>query len=87
MKPALSTLQPCALHPETLQLVTHGYFWTVSLQVTYMMEVDPSCWANKQITFKTCDDVDEILLVMRFIIKHNIDIAGSLTVTFYRNEK
>ena len=53
-------------------------------QVTYRLEMDPWGPGHHPITFQTCDQVDEILIVLRFIIKHNLKISGILTITYYK---
>ena len=53
-------------------------------QVTYRLEMDPWGSGPDPITFQTCDQVDEILLVLRFIIKHKLKISGILTITYYK---
>ena len=36
------------------------------------MEVDPHPWGSRKIIFQSCDSVDELILVIQFVIKHNI---------------
>ena len=48
------------------------------------MEVDPHPWGSKKIIFQSCDSVDELILVIQFVIKHSIKLIGRLTVTYYK---
>ena len=51
------------------------------------MEVDPHPWGSKKIVFQSSDSVDELILVIQFVIKHNIKLMGKLTVTYYKYEQ
>ena len=52
------------------------------VQVAFLMEVDPHPWGSKKIIFQSCDSVDELILVIQFVIKHSIKLIGRLTVTY-----
>ena len=51
------------------------------------MEVDPHPWGSKKIVFQSSDSVDELILVIQFVIKHNIKLMGKLTVTYFKYEQ
>ena len=53
-------------------------------QVAFRMEIDPQSWGSKKIIFQSCDNVDELIIVIMFVIKHNIKLVGKLTVTYYK---
>ena len=57
------------------------------IQVAFHMEVDPNPWGSKKIVFQSSDSVDELILVIQFVIKHNIKLMGKLTVTYYKYEQ
>jgi len=53
-------------------------------KVHFDLEVDPSDWGPNKIFFQTCDNLDELILVVRFIIKHNLHVSGRLVANFFR---
>ena len=48
------------------------------------LEVDPLEFGPDKIMFKTCDTLDELLLVINFMVKHKMEVTGKLFVTFFR---
>lgn len=59
-------------------------FIDIPSQVHFDLMVDPSDWGPDKIFFQTCDNLDELILVIRFIIKHKLPVSGSLVAHFYR---
>ena len=55
-----------------------------SFQAQFDLSVDPLQWGPDKILFKTCDTLDELLLVISFMIKHKMEVSGKLIATFYR---
>ena len=53
-------------------------------QASFNLQVDPLKWGPDKIFFQTCDDLDELILVVRFILKHNLEVSGRLVATFYK---
>ena len=56
----------------------------ILVQASFDLEVDPMEWGSNKIFFQTCDNLDELILVVRFIIKHKIEVKGKLVATFYK---
>ena len=56
----------------------------IIIQVHFDLEVDPSDWGPNKIFFQTCDNLDELILVVRFIIKHKLQVSGRLVANFFR---
>ena len=54
------------------------------VQVAFCMEIDPQSWGSKKIIFQSCDNVDELIIVIMFVIKHDIKLVGKLTVTYFK---
>ena len=53
-------------------------------QASFKLEVSPLDWGPDQVFFQTCDTLDELILVVRFIIKHKLEVRGKLVATFYK---
>jgi len=50
----------------------------------FLLEVNPLQWGPSKIRFRSTDSLDELLLVIAFIIKHQMEVSGRLNVTFYK---
>jgi len=50
----------------------------------FELRIEPGGWGPDRILFQTCDTLDELLLVISFILKHKLQVTGSLVATFYR---
>ena len=55
-----------------------------SPKAQFDLEVDPLEFGPDKIMFKTCDTLDELLLVINFMVKHKMKVTGKLFVTFFR---
>ena len=53
-------------------------------QASFKLEVSPLDWGPDQVFFQTCDTLDELILVVRFILKHKLEVRGKLVATFYK---
>ena len=54
-------------------------------QTLFRLEVEPLQWGPDKISFKTCENLEELLLVITFIIRHNMEVKGKLLVMFYKS--
>ena len=57
---------------------------TVIFQTSFHLEIDPLEWGPNMIYFQTCDNLDELILVIRFILKHSLEVSGKLVATFFK---
>ena len=53
-------------------------------RASFDLEVDPMQWGEDKIFFQTCDNLDELILVVKFILKHRIEVKGKLVASFYK---
>ena len=53
-------------------------------QASFKLEVSPLDWGPDQVYFQTCDTLDELILVVRFILKHKLEVRGKLVASFYK---
>ena len=60
----------------------------MTFQAKFYLEIEPTDWTIEiepnKILFQTCDNIDELILVVRFIIKHNVKAKGKLVATFFK---
>ena len=57
------------------------------MQAKFYLEIECQDWAVRspdKILFQTSDNIDELVLVVRFILKHKFEVTGKLVATFYK---
>ena len=61
-----------------------SFYTNKIFQASFNLQVDPLSWGPDKIFFQTCDNLDELILVVSFILKHNLEVSGKLVATFYK---
>ena len=58
--------------------------WLFLFQTSFRLELDPLQWGPDSISFQQCHNIEELLLVIKFIINHGMEVSGKLVVTFHK---
>lgn len=54
------------------------------VQTLFRFSVDPLHHDKHKVSFKICQRIEELALVVSFIIKYKIDISGKLSVLYFK---
>ena len=57
---------------------------TLLAQILFRLQVEPLRYEKHKISFKMCSSIEELALVINFLINYEIDISGKLSVMYFK---